>query len=291
MWCGIGLLWLVTRLPYRWLLPIGAMTGRVLHFLAPRRRRIARVNIRLCFPELDEHQQRDLVRRHFETMGIMLMETGLSWWSKPQRLCPLSQIEGLEHLEAALARGRGVMLLGAHYTTLEISGPLLSCHVRQPVDSFYRQHENPVIEYVMRRGRERHLNSIVPRDSIRDLLRSLKQNHIIWYAPDQAYQGKGSALVPFFGVAASSNTGTSRIIKMSGAALLPYHSMRLPQGGYRLRISAPLENFPSGDDIADTLRIHRIIEDNIRQCPEQYFWLHRRFKRRHAPDPYKDSGI
>lgn len=284
-WAGLGLLWLLCRLPFPVLLGLGRLLGRAMYHLIPRRRHIARVNIGLCFPERSAAQQQDLLYRHFEAMGIMVFELGLSWWGSSQRLRALTRIEGLEHLETALAAGQGVLLLGAHYTTLEISGHLISLCTSHPIQSMYRPHENLVINHIMARGRVRCLEKLIPRDDIRGLLKALKANRIVWYAPDQAYEGKGFALVPFFGVDAPTNTGTPRIARLSGTQVLPFVSHRLPGShGYQLKILPALDNFPGDDEVADTARIQRLFEAQIREYPEQYFWLHRRFKRKRGAD-------
>jgi len=279
LWLGLGLLRLLNLLPFRWQLKLGRLLGRLMYRLAGSRRHVAATNLRLCFPELSDEERQQLLREHFHSMGIMVFELGLSWWASDKRLAALTEIEGLELLEQAMAQGKGALLLGAHYTTLDISGHLLATQTQLPIRSMYRPHENPVIEHVMRRGRESYLDSLIPRDDIRGLIRTLKQNKVVWYAPDQAYQGKGSALVPFFGIPAATNTGTSRIAKMSKTAVIPFISVRKADGsGYQLKLLPPLENFPSDDEIADATRIHHVFEEQIRKNKAQYFWVHKRFK-------------
>lgn len=263
------------------LLALSRPLGRLLLIAIPRRRHVAQTNLDLCFPELSPANRRQILRQHFESMAMMLFELGLSWWSSHEKLGKLVHIDGLEHLDTALAQGKGALLLGAHYTTLEISGRLLTLSTQHPIQSMYRPHENPVLNHVMTRGREDSLDAIIPRDDIRSLLRALKQNKVVWYAPDQAYEGKGHALVPFFGVDAPTNTGTSRIAKLSGTKVLPFVSHRLPgDQGYQLKILPALEAFPSDDEVTDTARLQQIFEQQIREYPAQYFWVHRRFKRK-----------
>lgn len=218
-----------------------------------------------------------MLKKHFESLGIMIIEVGLSWWTSADKLGKLATIRGLEHLENALASGKGVILIAAHFTTLEISGPMLSTFI--PVYAMYRRHENPLINHVMERGRKRHLKNIIPRDDIRTMLRTLKNGEVVWYAPDQGYRGKQSVIAPFFGVPATTNGATSRIAKASGAAVLPLVTYRLEDNsGYLLIISPPLENFPSEDTARDVARINQVIEAQIIRHPEQYYWVHRRFK-------------
>ncbi len=290
IWLGLGLLRLLNTLPFRLQLKLGKLLGSILFRFADARRHVADVNLQLCFPELSEQERITLLRDHFSAMGTMLFELGLSWWGSDKRLAALTEIEGLEHLNNAIKEGKGALLLGAHYTTLDISGHLLSTQTTLTIRSMYRPHENPVLEYVMRRGRESYLDRLIPRNDIRGLIRTLKQNKVVWYAPDQQYEGKGSALVPFFGIPTPTNIGTSRIAKMSKTAVIPFVSVRKDDGsGYLLKLLPPLENFPSDDEVADATRIHQIFETQIRKNRAQYFWVHKRFKRKHSkePDVYK----
>lgn len=278
-WIGLGLLRALTGLPFTWQLAIGRTLGRIALRFSAHRRHITAVNLELCFPELDCVQRHDLLVRHFESVGIGLLEIALSWWSPPQKLQPLVQIEGLEHLHAALARGKGVILLSAHFTTLEIGGRLLAQYA--PFHVMYREHKNAAFESVMKHARATHYEKVIERSDIRGMLRSLKDNHAVWYAPDQNYGREHSVFVPFFGIAASTITATSRLAHISGAAVVPFFQERLEaNAGYRLSLQPALENFPSDDVEQDTQRINTIIETQIRRVPAQYLWTHRRFKTR-----------
>ncbi|MBV1911237.1 MAG: LpxL/LpxP family Kdo(2)-lipid IV(A) lauroyl/palmitoleoyl acyltransferase [Kangiellaceae bacterium] len=281
VWLAMLILRLVNLLPLRLQLLMGKELGRCLHLLVPSRRRIVAINIALCFPEMSADDQKALVEKHFYSIGMMLPEIGLSWWASDRRLAKLTEIEGLEFLEQAIEEGKGALLLGAHYSTLEISGHLLTSQTDLPVCSMYRPQKNAVVELLMRRGRASYLDKLISRRDIRGLLKSLKQNKAVWYAPDQAYQDKGYAMVPFFGVPAPTNTSTSRIAKLSKAAIIPFVSIRKSDGsGYKLTLKAPLKDFPTDDEIADATRVHQVFEENIRQQPDQYFWIHKRFKNR-----------
>ena len=288
-WIIIGLLRLINLLPYRIQLHCGTLIGTALYFIAPRRRRIADINLELCYPELDRKQRRQLNYRHFQSLGMALVETTFGWWSEDRRLNPLLRIQGLHHLDAALAKGKGVLLLGGHYGCLDFSGRLFKLHIHHPFSGMYRPNENPLVEYLYRNYRTRFFDQLIPRDDARSVLRRLKNNEIVWYAPDQAYRGRGRVIAPFFNIDAPTGAGTSRLAKMSGAAIVPLHYQRMPEGqGYRFTFYPALSDFPSGDDIADATRINQSLETMIRNAPEQYFWLHRRFKRRRSEtSPYK----
>jgi KDO2-lipid IV(A) lauroyltransferase len=279
----------VSRLPYRWQLSVGKALGRTLKHIAPARRRIAETNLALCFPELSPEDREKLLLRHFESLGMGLMEVAMSWWASDDQLRPLASIDGLEHLQQALRHGKGAILLSAHFTSLEMGGRLLTLHV--PLHALYRPAKNPLFQSVMHRARERHAEKAIPYHDMRALLKSLKNNKAVWYAPDQHHGGKHKAFVPFFNVLAATNTNTSRLARMSGAPVIPFFVRRPPPtGGYRLTLYPPLADFPGDDPVQDTRRINQIIEAEVRKAPEQYLWVHRRFRRRPPGEPriYRD---
>ncbi len=276
-WLLLGFMRAGTLLPFRAQLYIGRGMGRVLRLVAKRRWRIALVNLERCFPELDAAAREHLAREHFDSLGIAFMEFGLCWWASAKRLESWGTIEGLEHLKTARAQGNGVILLSAHFTTLEICGRLLGLHT--DLHLMYRPIANPVIEEVMLRSRLRHFDRAIQRNEVRQLLKSLKEGKPVWYAMDQGYRGKNSEMVPFFGIPAPTNTAISRLARTSGAPVVPFFAKRLPgTQGYKLTLGPALKNFPSDDPVADALRINEWLESCIRQAPEQYLWIHDRFK-------------
>ncbi|MEQ6343058.1 MAG: LpxL/LpxP family Kdo(2)-lipid IV(A) lauroyl/palmitoleoyl acyltransferase [Gammaproteobacteria bacterium] len=278
LWIGFGITWSLARLPYAWLMRAGRMLGRLLLALPGHRRHVASVNLALCFPELTDAQRYDLLRRHFESLGMGMMEIVLSWWASPARLRPLAHVEGVEHLDMALNEGRGVILLMAHFTTVEIATTLLA--MRVPLYATYRPHNNALFEEVMRRARQRH-GSVIDHGNIRAMLRALKNNKAVWYSPDQDYSGNHSVFVPFFGVSAATMTATAELARLGNASVIPIFPERLPgDQGYRITLQPALENFPSGDAEKDTARINALFEAQVRLIPEQYLWVHRRFKSR-----------
>lgn len=290
VWFALGLLRLTVWLPYRSAMGLGRMIGRLACRLAHRRRRIAEINLQLCFPERDDAWRAGTLRRHFESLGMALIETGFCWWASERKLWPLRYIQGQEYLREAVERGKGVLLLSAHFTSVEMGGRLLLLDT--PIDVMYRPHDNPVFEHVMGGSRDRISEKAIPKEAVRDLLRSLKGGRVVWYAPDQKASGldKGSIFVKFFGQTAATKTATAKLATMSGAAVVPFKAVRRDDGhGYDLRIEPMLEDYPSGDEVADTQRINDILEGWIRENPEQYLWVHRRFQwqpDRSAPTPY-----
>jgi Kdo2-lipid IVA lauroyltransferase/acyltransferase len=276
-WMGLGLLRLLEPLPYPILMRIGRSLGSVVGALPLDFARIARVNLSLCMPSLAQADRELLLKRHFQSIGMALMETAMAWWSSDRRIQRLTTIEGFENLEKAKRLGRGTLLLSAHFTTLEIGARALSARI--PLNVMYRPAGNPVMGFFLARNRAKRTKRAIRRDDIRVLIGALKENDAVWYAPDQAYRKKGAQMVPFFGIDAATNTATSRLAKMTDAVVLPYFPERLPNdAGYRITIHPPFENFPGDDPIADATIYHRAIESHIAKVPEQYLWIHRRFK-------------
>lgn len=277
LWIVLGLMRASVWLPYSVKLAIGKLFGRFIQATARRRRIITNMNFELLYPHGTDAERKEFVRKHFESLGMGTLEIAMCWWATENQLRPLVRIEGLEHLAEARKAGKGVLLLSAHFTTLEIGGRLLGLFTK--FDLMYRPNKHPMLDWVISGHRKLHFENVIPRDDVRALLRSLKNNEVVWYAPDQGYLGKNYARVPFFGISAPTNTATSRIAKASGAKVLPFMVRRLPGSeGYRLIIQPPLEDFPSGDDIADATRINAVIEKEVRQNMHQYLWCHNRFK-------------
>ena len=284
-WLMFGVLWLVTRLPFGWQMAAGSLIGALALRLAGRRRHIAAVNLRLCFPDRSEDERQRLLKAHFDALGKGVVERALAWWGGSAPLRDRVRVVGLQHLQQARAKGRGVILLSAHFTTLELGGRLLA--LQAPFHVLYRKHKNPLFETVMQRARRRRFERAIPRDDTRALLASLNAGMPVWYAPDQNHAGPQAVFVPFFGIPASTLTATARLARLSGAPVVPFFQARLPGSeGYLLVLCPALEGFPGADIEQDTARINRLIEDVVREIPEQYLWVHRRFKTRPASERY-----
>lgn len=283
MWIGIGVLRLVCLLPHRPGLAIGRMLGRFAYLIAGSRRHIVQRNLELCFPELSAAGRKQLAKRHFEALGMSVIEMGLGRWASNDFHNRIATLHGAEHLEAAVATGKGVILLSAHFTTLEIMGRKLAM-VSPPFDAVYRRNRSNFITELMRSGRETSADSSIEKRDIKQMIRSLRSGRPVWYAPDQSYDRKGSAVIEFFGVPTMHTTATSTLARLGRAVTLPYFPQRMPDGRYEFTILPPLENFPSDDEIEDTRKYVRVLEQHIRKCPEQYFWIHRKFK--NLPDSY-----
>jgi len=280
----------IARMPWGIQRRIGATIGGLMHHLMRHRRRIAETNIALCFPRLDEATRSRLVRRHFRALGLGIVETALAWWGPESWIRARSHLVGAEHLEAALACGRGVILLAGHFTTFELSGRILTS--RFECGATYRPHNDPWWDALLRAGRGRHLAALVPHKDARAMIRHLAGNRILWYAPDQDFssrRGRRNVFVPFFAERSVATTATAWLARTSGARVVPFASYRrADDSGWEVVIGPALEDFPSGDDVADAMRLNAVLERQIERSPEQYLWVHRRFKTRppDAPPAY-----
>lgn len=278
-WLGAGVVQAVAWLPPRWALALGAgFSAAVSPLLRGRRRVIAR-NLEVCFPELDATARASLQREANREMGRMLGEFALGWFASDAKLAKLDvKVDGLEHLAAARAAGRGVLLVGGHFSHLELCARLVSRRIR--IAGMYRKMDSAVFEWLVLRARLRYADTMFDKNALRATVKYLKHGGTIWYAPDQDMLGKDSVFAPFFGIPASTITATHHLARLSGAAVLPFFHRRTRAGGYVLRLEAPLANFPSDDVVADTTRVNAAIERMVREAPAQYLWAHKRFKTR-----------
>lgn len=277
-WLLLGTMRLAAWLPLPVVVVGGGCVGEILYLLAFERRRVAWVNLAIAFPDASRAELRRLARACFRSVSIGVLEIGLAWWA-PERVRRLTRIAGLEHLEEARSEGRGMMLLTAHFTCIDVGLPVLSAHAT--LQAMYKRPHNRLMDSFMERHRGKYTAIITGHHSPIGLVRGLRRGHAMWYAPDQDFGGKDTVFVPLFGVEATALTAPARIAGMAGVPVLPCCLQRLPWGrGYRLSIEPPLANFPSGDDREDALAINRATERLIRQNPEQYLWIHKRYKRR-----------
>lgn len=276
-WLGFGCLRLVCLLPHRARLACGRGFGRLAHLFAAERRAIVRRNIELCFPELTTRERDRLARRHFAALGMSAIEMGLGRWASDAAIDALCTIENLEYLTEPLTAGKGVILLGAHFTTLEISGRAIRLAGAR-FDAVFRRNRSPFITELLRTGRERSAAATIEKRDIKQMVRRLRAGNAVWYAPDQSYKRKGAVVVPFFGVPTMHTTATSTLARLGNAVVVPFFPQRTTDGHYVLRLWPALQNFPSDDPVADVMQYVHVLEEHIRTCPEQYFWIHRKFK-------------
>ncbi len=250
--------------------------GGLLRLVMIARRRVARRNLELCFPELDADARERLLRAHFHSLGMAVFEFLRAWWGRLPPVDAGFEVQGLEHLAQARAAGRGVILISPHFTTLEICTRLLCQHAT--IAGMYRPHDSEALDWAVRRGRLRHAAAMFARDALRPAVRWLKDGGVLWFAPDQESRRGDSVFVPFFGRPAWTLSSTHQLARLSGALVLPLFHERLADGRYRVEIGAALESFPSRDALADTARVMALIEAQVRRVPAQYLWIHKRFK-------------
>ena len=285
-WLLLGWMRLAAVLPYPWQIVAGKCIGRAGRRLAHRTRRVVGRNLEACFPELSPAQRERLSRKHFAAVGAAFSEMGLGWFASIDRLRRLIRVEGREHLEAALARDNGIIVLTAHFTSLETGSSILQ-ELVPGVKAVYRPQPNEMIDAMISHGRQRMLSEQITKDNIRAMVRTLRDGGAVAYLADLAGRGRNRAVIPFYGEPAMTTTAVSKLARMTGATVLTYFFRRLPgRSGYVLNIGPPPDGFPSDDPIADTRRLVERLEDYIRLAPEQYMWTYRRFKGR--PDAYPD---
>lgn len=270
-------MWSLARLPWPIQRTLGHWLGALAYRLVPQRVNDTRINLQLCFPEQSEADREALVREVFANGGLTLFETVNAWFRRPDHYRDKVTIRGLEHLRAAEAAGHGALLLGAHYSMLDLGGTLSALFFR--ADMVYRPQKNPVIEYLMATRRSAHQGAMVSYRDMRGLMRSLKSGHTVWYPPDQDFGRKHAVFVPFFGVPAATLTTVSRLAKVNDSPVLFIRFAREGnQERYLIEISPSQHQFAGHDDAADAQYMNRELERMIRGAPAQYMWYHRRFK-------------
>ena len=283
----LALMWLLHLLPLPLLALLGRGLGALLHLVGRERRHVALTNLRLCFPEWSEQQRAALVREHFAVFGRSFLERGLLWWSSPRRLRRLVKVEGMEHLDAQL--GRPVILLVPHFVGLDMGWTRLT--LERDMVSIYANQKNLLFNAALYKGRTRFGDShlLSRQEGTRPALRLMREGRPFYYLPDMDYGQRDTIFVPFFGVPTATITGLARLARLGKAVVLPVITRMLPDGhGYQVTIEAPWQDFPGSDIEADTRRMNAYIEERIMSMPEQYFWVHKRFKTRPPgePSPY-----
>ena len=274
---ALGLMWLIHFLPLAVVAAIGNALGRLLYWLIPERRRVTRINLAKCFPQMPEAERERLARASFRAFARSFIERGILWWAPTARVARLVRVEGIEHLQA-LGHNR-VVLFGPHFVGLDA---VVRLNIDLPMVSTYSRQKDAFLDAVIYRGRTRFGGNVFPRQAgLRPALRAIKSGAMYYYLPDMDLRPKRQLFVPFFGVPAATVTGLSYIARLTGAAVVPCVTRMLPGGrGYVVRLYPAWNDFPSGDDAADARRMVAFIEERVREMPEQYLWMHKRFKSR-----------
>lgn len=285
-YAGLTLLWLLHGLPLAWQAALGQAIGRLLWHLARSRRRITLRNLQLCFPDRPAPEREQLAREVFTWFSRSVLERGLLWFAPPERLRRLIHLEG--DWQFADRHTGPVMWLVPHFMGLDVAGVAVQLNIRRGLASIYQAQSNPVIDTAMRRARLRHGNTEIftRREGARPLLRAVRQGYGFFNLPDMDFGGRDAEFVPFFGVPASTLVAPSRMARSLDMAVQPVVARMLPGGqGYSVRFLPPWTDFPTDDPVADARRMNAWIEAQVLECPQQYFWVHKRFKTRPAGEP------
>jgi Kdo2-lipid IVA lauroyltransferase/acyltransferase len=270
-------MWLVHFLPLRAIAAVGNVTGAILFWLIPERRKVTRINLEKCFPQMPAHERERLARAHFRAFCRAFVEQGILWWSPRERIQRLVRLEGLENLKS-LSSSK-IIVFAPHFVGFEATLARLSLEF--PIGLMYSRQKDPLFEARLLRGRTRFGSVMFPRQAgIKTAIRVIESGMLYYYLPDLDFGPKRSVFVPFFGVPAATVIGLAYIARITGAAVVPCVTRMLPRGGYLARLYPAWSGFPSGDDHVDARRMMAFIEERVLEMPEQYFWLHKRFKTR-----------
>lgn len=274
---ALMLMWLLHWLPLPLLAASGQVFGRLFYLLGSQRRHIALTNLGLCFPQLSEAEKSALARRHFELFGRSFLERGILWWASPERISRLVQVAGADRLDAI--KDKPLLLLVPHFVGLDTAWTRLS--MDYDMSGIYASQKNLVFDAALYKGRARFGKSIMlsRQDGTRRGIKAIKSGYPFFYLPDMDYGARDTIFVPFFGVPAATITGLSRLARLTGARVLPVIA-RMTDAGYVIEIGTPWPDFPGESIEADTRRMNAFIEAEVLKMPEQYFWLHKRFKTR-----------
>lgn len=279
-WFGLVLLFLLVQLPYPLLHWLGRWIGRSSMRFLKRRVSITHRNLQLCFPDMDEEKRARKVVGNFESLGMGLMETGMAWFWSDKRVKRWFKANGIHYLKMAQQQQQGVLAIGVHFMSLELGGRAMG--LCQPMIAMYRPHNNKAMEWAQTKGRMRSNKTMLNRKDLRSMVRALKRGEAVWFAPDQDYGPRGSVFAPLFAVEqAATTSGTFMLARMAKPAIHPVVLTRREKGrGYDLLIQPALEDYPLTDELAAAAYMNKVVEKEIMRAPEQYMWLHRRFKTR-----------
>ena len=281
---AIALFWLLRLLPLSLLAPIGKVLGMLVYWIAWERRLVVRTNLRLCFPQMSDPDRENLSRWHFRAFGRSVLERAILWWGSEQRIRKLVVFEGRENLDRELIGP--VIVLAPHFVGLDMGGIRIS--VEYNMMSMYSKQKNPVLDKLLLHGRTRFGESVLlsRQDGLRPVIRGLRNKMAFFYLPDMDLGARDSVFVPFFGVPTATVTALSRLVRLTGARVVPCVTRQLPgTQGYVTRFHPAWENFPGESVEDDTRRMNAFIEERAREMPEQYYWLHKRFKTRPPGEP------
>ncbi|NRD75473.1 LpxL/LpxP family Kdo(2)-lipid IV(A) lauroyl/palmitoleoyl acyltransferase [Shewanella sp. VB17] len=286
LWLGVALMRLTQLLPLSMQMKLGAIIGRLAKKMIDDRVNTAKRNLELCFPNMSQQEQSQLLNQNFEETGKAIFDTINAWWWSDEKIKRHMNMKGQQHVEQTLSDGHGVILFAVHCLPLEMGARIFGQF--QPGVGVYRPHNNPVIEYLQVKGRLRSNKALIPKRDLRQMVRCLRKPDVIWYTADQDFGRSSAAFIPFFAMPdAATITGATTLARLGKAKVLPFRVERnADDKGYSIEISPPLDDFPTKDEIEDAKRGNDIIEQIINKNRAQYMWLHKRFKTRpHKDDP------
>ena len=276
-WILILLMKIGALVPFRMQVFLGKNMGKLFYLLFSTLRKVATINIQKCFPEKNKEQVSVLVKKHFESIGVSVFETANAYYGRDEKIQKLLTIESEHYLTDAMKDDRGVIILCSHFMPLMLSSRALS--LKHTIASIYRPQNNRLFNKIMVKGLTNGGGIMIKNSDTKAMIKAIKNALPIWYAPDQDLGTKGTVFAPLFGIQAATISATSRLAKGGNTAVIPYSFTRTDEG-YNMSFSAPLENYPSGDLVHDASQTNQILEAQIRKNPEQYLWIHRRFKTR-----------
>lgn len=276
-WLLIGFMRLIAALPYPVQQALGTALGKLLYKLGGKRKSIAEDNIRACFPDLDEQQQAQLVRETFVANAKGYVECCIAWWCPIKPFADKMIVEGLDLVNEARAKGKGILLFGGHFSILDFALPLIAAAT--PVGYMYRPSDNPLMDTIIERSRRKFCTGAFTKFQMKEMIRYIKQNKMVWYAMDQDMGAKNSIFAPFFGVPAATLATLGWLARSSGAQPMFLSQFRDGDGVYRICFRN-VPDFPTNDNVENATILNRVLEEEIRRYPAQYLWLHRRFKTR-----------
>ncbi len=277
-WCGLAILFIVSKLPFTWLQSISTCLGYVAYRFGRTRREVASANIRECFPHLSRQEQDELVKNAFVANMKGIFESAVAWWGNPEKILQKLDVYGLEYIREAESRGKGVLLLGGHFSLLDFAAPMISNVI--DFNYMYRPNDNKLFNAVIERGRKKFSNKKFTKFETLEMLKYLKDGNTVWYGYDQDFGAKRSVFAPFFNVPAATLKMPRSIARKTGATVLMLAQLREPNGRYSLRFSPIFEDFSALDDTAAATQINAQLEAFVKLYPEQYLWMHRRFRTR-----------
>lgn len=276
-WLGYFSLRILILFPYPVQLEFGKFIGTLFYYLAPYRRLIASTNIDLCFPDWSKEKKGKILKKHFQAIGMAIFDTAINWWGNPKKLSPYIHFAGIQHVKHHIQAGHNIIMLSFHFTSVEAPGRLFMEH--QAFAATYQQLRNPLFNALMKKARENNIKIAIERRDIRKMIKTIKSQIPMWMAADQDLGIKNSVFVPFFNHLAATQTSPMKLAKLTGAKVLPVLINRIEKK-LQVQILPALENFPSGNVEKDAILLNTLLENNIREYPEQYLWTHRKYKTR-----------